>query len=192
MQKLTRNEFVGKHLNTVLNLTKNSGIFPETVFTIAIVESQDEDEKGNYFPGLGDLAQTANNYFGIKADASWRGKTITLNTPGDSKKVSKFRAYNSFSESAKDFIKFLQVNPRYKAAGVFNAKNHVEQLVSIAKAGYAENPSYSNLLLSVASKFKQLIKSGEEKRKPVVLFTFALSLIAILYIIHNGKVSRKI
>jgi mannosyl-glycoprotein endo-beta-N-acetylglucosaminidase/stage II sporulation protein P len=192
MEKLTRNEFINKHLPTVLNATKNTGIFPETVFTIAIIESQAKDATNNYFPGLSILAQQANNYFGIKADPSWKGKTITVNTPNDAIKTSKFRSYNSFNESVKDFIKFLKTNPRYTNAGVFNAANHVQQLVSIAKAGYAESPNYQNLLIQVSNKINEVIKENQKKVKPMTLITFSLSLIALIIILNYDPISRKI
>jgi flagellum-specific peptidoglycan hydrolase FlgJ len=192
MEKLTRNEFINKYLPTVLNATKNTGIFPETVFTIAIIESQSKDASNNWYPGLSILAQQANNYFGIKADSSWKGKTITLNTPGDKNKISKFRSYNNFNESVKDFIKFLQSNPRYTNAGVFNALNHVEQLVSIAKAGYAESPNYQNLLIQVSKKINEVIKEHQKKVKPITLVTFSLSLIALIIIFNYDRISRKI
>ncbi|MDB5847275.1 MAG: flagellar rod assembly protein/muramidase FlgJ, partial [Rhodoferax sp.] len=50
------------------------------------------------------------NLFGIKAGAGWTGKTTTVTTTeyinGEAKKISaKFRAYDSYEDSFKDYAK---------------------------------------------------------------------------------------
>jgi len=154
---LTRDEFIKANYQKALNVTKGTGIFPETLLAMAVVESQGKSSDGNWYPGLGLVAREASNYFGIKASTAWTGKTIALPTPGDADKISIFRVYNSFEDSLKDFVKFLQVNPRYEKAGVFKSSDFPTQIVNIARAGYAENPNYSSLITSVANKVKKLM-----------------------------------
>lgn len=155
MELLNRKDWIRKYYPIAAKVTAGTGIFPETMLAMAVVESQGKGTDGNYYPGLGLVARTANNYFGIKASSGWNGATIDLPTPGDADKISTFRKYNNVGESIADFINFLKVNPRYTKAGVFSAASYPEQIIAIARAGYAENPNYSNLITSVANKVKE-------------------------------------
>jgi flagellum-specific peptidoglycan hydrolase FlgJ len=155
MELLGRKDWIRKYYPIAAKVTAGTGIFPETMLAMAVVESQGKGSDGNYYPGLGLVAKTANNYFGIKASSGWKGATIDLPTPGDADKISRFRKYNSIGESISDFINFLKVNPRYSKAGVFTATTYPEQIIAIAKAGYAENPNYTSVITSVANKVKE-------------------------------------
>jgi flagellar protein FlgJ len=158
MELLTRENWIKKYWIDAINATAGTNIFPETMLAMAVVESQGKGSDGNWYPGLGLVAKTANNYFGIKASAAWKGKTIALPTPGDADKTSLFRVYPSLKDSIADFVKFLQENPRYKKAGVFSSPDYVTQILSIARAGYAENPNYSSIVTSIANKVKNYVK----------------------------------
>lgn len=155
MELLNRKDWIRKYYPIAAKVTAGTGIFPETMLAMAVVESQGKGTDGNYYPGLGLVARTANNYFGIKDSSAWKGATIDLPTPGDADKISTFRKYNNVGESIADFINFLKVNPRYTKAGVFSAASYPEQIIAIARAGYAENPNYSSLITSVANKVKE-------------------------------------
>lgn len=157
MSLLTREQWIKTNWPAAVRATTGTGIFPETLMAMAVVESQGK-VNGTYYPGQGLVAKRANNYFGIKTSAAWKGATVALPTPGDADKISTFRVYPNFESSVADFVKFLQVNPRYKNAGVFTAQDYVSQIVSIAKAGYAENPNYADVISSVANKVKTLVK----------------------------------
>lgn len=155
MELLNRKDWIRKYYPAAAKVTAGTGIFPETMLAMAVIESQGKGPDGNWYPGLGLVARSANNYFGIKASSAWKGPTIDLPTPGDADKISKFRKYNSIGDSIADFITFLKVNPRYTKAGVFSAPSYPDQIIAIAKAGYAENPNYSNLVNSVANKVRE-------------------------------------
>jgi flagellar protein FlgJ len=155
---LNRENWVKKYWLDAVAATAGTNIFPETMLAMAVVESQGKAQDGNWYPGLGLVARTANNYFGIKASSAWKGQTISLPTPGDADKISVFRVYPNLKESIKDFVKFLQTNPRYAKAGVFQAPDYVSQIMAIAKAGYAESPSYAAIVTSVANKVKAYVK----------------------------------
>lgn len=157
MNLLTREQWIKTNWPAAVRATTGTGIFPETLMAMAVVESQGK-VNGTWYPGQGLVAKRANNYFGIKASSAWKGATVALPTPGDADKISTFRVYPNFESSVSDFVKFLQVNPRYKNAGVFTAQDYVSQIVSIAKAGYAENPNYADVISSVANKVKTLVK----------------------------------
>jgi flagellar protein FlgJ len=158
MELLNREDWVKKYWIDAVAATSGTNIFPETMLAMAVVESQGKASDGNYYPGLGLTAKKANNYFGIKASTAWKGQTIDLPTPGDADKISRFRVYANLKESIQDFVKFLQTNPRYKKAGVFDAPDYVSQILAIAKAGYSESSTYANIVTSVANKVKTYVK----------------------------------
>lgn len=149
MQLLNRNAWTKQNLPAAKAATEGTGIFPETLLAIAIVESQGK-VSGVWYPGQSPLARSANNFFGIKADAGWDGPVIKMNTPNDAQPVSTFRKYKSFADSVTDFVQFLKRNRRYQRAGVFNAPNYQEQILAIARAGYAEAPNYAEIITKVA------------------------------------------
>jgi flagellum-specific peptidoglycan hydrolase FlgJ len=184
---LTRKEWTLKYAPVAFEVTQGTGIFPETLLAMAIVESQGVIN-GVYYPGAGLVARKANNFFGIKKGVNWKGKTINLPTPGDADKISVFRVYNSFEDSAKDYVNFLQKNPRYTKAGVFKAPTYQEQIINIARAGYAESSTYANVITSVANTVKKNIANliieplkNNSKILPIIITGFILT----LYILKN-------
>jgi len=183
---LTRKDWTIKNAPLAFEATKGTGIFPETLLAMAIVESQGR-VNGVWYPGAGLVARKANNFFGIKKGTGWNGATIDLPTPGDADKISTFRVYSGFEDSAKDYVKFLQKNPRYKKAGVFSAPNYQEQIVSIARAGYAEAGNYADVITAVANNVKKNIANIIEPLKknssllPVVIAGFIVS----MYLLKN-------
>jgi flagellar protein FlgJ len=90
------------------------------------------------------------NLFGIKAGAGWTGKvaevTTTEYTNGVAeKKVAKFRAYDSYEDSFKDYARMISDSPRY--AQVKQQTSSVHAFASgLQKAGYATDPEYANKL----------------------------------------------
>jgi flagellum-specific peptidoglycan hydrolase FlgJ len=90
------------------------------------------------------------------------GKSVTIN--------SNFRVYDSFKESADDYIRFLKTNPRYKDSGVFNAKTYQEQIEAIKKGGYATGTNYVNSVLGIVrgitkdiTSLSKLVEKTKEK-----------------------------
>ncbi len=94
--------------------------------------------------------QSSFNLFGIKADPSWTGKTVTAMTTeyvgGVAQRVAqKFRAYASYADSFTDYAKTIQNNPRYQAVMQVG-----HDALAFAKAmghsGYATDPNYGQKL----------------------------------------------
>ncbi len=97
--------------------------------------------------------QSSFNLFGIKADPSWTGKTVTAMTTeyvgGVAQRVAqKFRAYASYADSFTDYAKTIQNNPRYQAVMQVG-----HDALAFAKAmghsGYATDPNYGQKLASL-------------------------------------------
>ena len=98
----------------------------------------------------------SNNLFGIKATSSWKGKVVEAVTTEyvngvKQKRIEKFRAYDSYAETFKDFANLMQSNPRYTnvMANLDNVSNYAK---AIQQAGYATDPNYASKLISVVKK----------------------------------------
>jgi flagellar protein FlgJ len=148
----------------------DTGIFPETVVTQKILESGYTDSK---------LATIANNYFGIKSSIGWKGKVISMSTneffngkmiryPGTNKiydnrilalkdganAYTLFRWYPTKEAGLKGYVDLITGNPRYKKAGVLDAKTIADQFAALVRAGYATDPEYLNKLVKVYTNIK--------------------------------------
>lgn len=142
-EKLTRNQYVEMFKEPVKQASRNTGLFPSLFMAQAILES------GN---GNSSLAKKANNHFGIKADASWTGKKMNFPTRevlgGKEVMVDAcFRAYDNAVDSFKDRTNFLKSFKRYK--NVFLATTPEQQARELQSAGYATDPKYADLLISI-------------------------------------------
>jgi peptidoglycan hydrolase FlgJ len=98
----------------------------------------------------------SHNLFGIKATGGWKGKVVETTTTEyingvKEKRVEKFRAYDSYADSFKDFAKLIQNNPRYQSvmANVDSVSGYARALQN---SGYATDPQYANKLASVIHK----------------------------------------
>lgn len=143
-----KQQFIKELYPQAVEIYDKYGILPSVTISQAILESG---------WGKSDLSIRAKNLFGIKADSSWKGKKIKMNTSEyyDKKIVDEFRVYNSAEESIKDYGEFLVNNKRYKESGIFQVSQYIEQAKAIEKAGYStvENDKgeqiYSKLLIDI-------------------------------------------
>ncbi len=93
---------------------------------------------------------TSFNLFGIKATPGWKGKVAEVTTTEyvdgvPRKTVAKFRAYNSYEESFRDYARLISESPRY--AQVRQQTGSVQAFASgLQRAGYATDPDYANKL----------------------------------------------
>lgn len=174
---MTRQEFATKYFDEAEKAVKNTGLLPETLLVQAILESNS---------GQSILTKKANNFFGIKAGASYTGKTYTIQTREflNGKWVyvpAKFRAYASAKDSFADWVSFLQKNKRYSK--VFEEKTPLAQLKAIAAAGYATDPNYYSLTASIFNRLKDTfslaanaVKNNPGTAAAVVAFFFNFGL----------------
>lgn len=178
--------FVQKYANDVIKAVAGTGLYPSLTMAQMIIESSGNDENGKFGIGKGLATRKANNYFGIKADSSWKGPSVTLSTPRDGKPVSKFRVYGSALSSIKDHTRFLLQNSRYKSAGVFSAKTPQQQAQALQKAGYSESPTYSRALIGLIKAYHLEDLDNHALPKPaktvIVISTLALLLLGAYYL----------
>lgn len=97
--------------------------------------------------------QPSHNLFGIKAGRGWTGRTVDVTTTeylGDvpRKVVDRFRAYDSYGESFRDYARLLKTNARY--AGVIEGSRDAASFArNLQQAGYATDPQYAEKLTRV-------------------------------------------
>nr|WP_315253671.1 flagellar assembly peptidoglycan hydrolase FlgJ [uncultured Duganella sp.] len=96
---------------------------------------------------------SSHNLFGIKASADWKGKVVEATTTeyvnGKAQtKVERFRAYDSYADSFKDYAKLITSNPRYEKV-LASAGDAASFAQGLQKAGYATDPNYANKLTSI-------------------------------------------
>lgn len=168
MKPQERVDFVKNYSKFISDTVKGSGIFAGTLIAQAILESSGKYKTNNkWLVGGSKLSQEANNFFGIKASESWKGDVYNISTgeytPSGSYYTIKdnFRKYNSVEDSIKDYINFLKTNPRYKKAGVFEAKTVKEQAEKLQKAGYATAPDYADIVNEVYNSVSKYITENK-------------------------------
>lgn len=89
----------------------------------------------------------SHNLFGIKATDSWKGKVAEITTTeyinGEPRKVTaKFRAYDSYADSFRDYAQLISQSPRY--GQVMGQLDSVQGFATgLQKAGYATDPQYA-------------------------------------------------
>lgn len=138
-------DFVEKMMPYAIKAAEEVGMNPLVLVAQAALET-----------GWGDHVPANNNYFGIKAGASWKGQSMEMQSPEYEgghmvSRRSRFRSYNSVLDSMKDYIKLIKENKRYEKAAdkSFDPENYFKE---IQKAGYATDPNYARKLKNIAQK----------------------------------------
>lgn len=94
------------------------------------------------------------NFFGIKAGNGWQGDSVSAKTlefeggvPVPQK--AKFRAYDSPTESFRDYVDVLRNNPRY-ADALNTGSNAKAFATALQRGGYATDPRYAMKIETIA------------------------------------------
>lgn len=138
-------DFVGKHSAAANNIERATGI------PAAFMLGQAGHETGwGKFEIKGKGGAQSFNLFGIKAGSSWSGKVAEITTTEyvdgvAQKKVAKFRAYDSYEDSFKDYARMISDSPRYAKVKAQTGSAHAFAS-GLQKAGYATDPEYANKL----------------------------------------------
>lgn len=136
---------------------------PPSAFLGMLAGAAQECQRRTGIPASITLAQAAlesswgeraigNNLFGIKADKSWTGPTVSFATTEhlggkDVGLVDKFRRYSSWLESMVDHAQFLLKNPRYAAC--FKETTGAGWATALQAARYATDADYAKKLQSI-------------------------------------------
>lgn len=155
--------FVRELLPVAQRISADSGIDPKLMVAQAALETG----WGRYMI-RGDGNEPSFNLFGIKADSRWSGDKVTITTTEyrggvSMKEQADFRAYGDYESSFRDYVSFLESNPRYRDVlssadqpGVFADK--------LQKAGYATDPEYADKIRRIMGANSMMTLSMDSDR----------------------------
>lgn len=150
--------FVAQHADAAERVAQESGI------PAAFMLGQAAHETGW---GRSEIKNTdgsaSYNLFGIKAGAGWNGKVAEITTTeyidGQPRKVTaKFRAYDSYEDSFRDYARLIGESPRYAQARA-STGSAAAYAGELQRAGYATDPAYAAKLSRVINTAVQLQRS---------------------------------
>lgn len=142
-----KDKFIAEIYPAAVKISQETGMSKE----LLLAQAAQETGWGQHV-----LAGT-HNIFNIKASADWKGpsKTFKVWEIENGQKAWKdqdFRVYGSTEEALRDRVKFLQDNPRYTKAGLFDEGtkgDFAKEAAALQKAGYATDPLYAKHLIAV-------------------------------------------
>ncbi len=140
-----QSDFVARHNQSAAAVARESGI-PAGYM---IGQAGHETGWGKSEIRMKDGAPS-HNLFGIKATSSWKGKVAEVTTTEyvngvPRKTVAKFRAYESYADSFRDYARLITKSPRYDQA--MDQIGSVQGFAaSLQRAGYATDPQYASKL----------------------------------------------
>lgn len=139
---VSQSNFVQRHTEAAIKVEKSSGI-PASYM---VGQAGHETGWGRHEIKMKGGANSY-NLFGIKAGAGWTGKVAEVSTTEyvngvAHKTVAKFRAYDSYESSFRDYARLITQSPRYAQASQQTESAHAFA-TSLKKAGYATDPDYA-------------------------------------------------
>ncbi len=151
-QDETVKNFVGRFKEIAIEEMHRTGIPASIKLAQAIIESD---------AGRSDLAVESNNCFGMKCGVEWQGPTVYKKDDDYDRRgrliPSCFRAYHTPEESFIAHSEFL-LDPRkaYRYGQLFSIdrRDYRSWAWGLKDAGYATNPRYANLLISVIERYE--------------------------------------
>lgn len=127
--------------------------------------------------GLSQLAKKYNNYFGMKAGSSWKGRVVNLGTGEEYTKgvithiTAGFRVYDTMEDGVKGYFDFINTK-RY--ANLKTAITPAQYLEYIKEDGYATSSTYVQnnlgrikaLNLTKFDNFSNVVPTGNPYAEP--------------------------
>lgn len=163
--KLTPLQYIEQYKLLAIKEMHRTGIPASITMAQGLLES------GN---GNSRLAKEGNNHFGIKCKKNWNGKTIIED---DDELGECFRAYDSAYQSYIDHSEFLMANVRYAFLFEYPRTDYVNWAHGLKKAGYATNPKYPELLITIIERHELYkldyitlddLEEKKEEQKPII------------------------
>jgi len=140
VNKYSGEAYINRYKAIAVSEMNRSGIPASITLAQGLLES------GN---GNSTLAREANNHFGIKCNSDWKGPTILRD---DDQINDCFRVYKSPEESFKDHTEFLK-RKRYAFLFELDKNDYEGWARGLKQAGYATNPRYPELLISLVERY---------------------------------------
>ena len=142
------NNYVERYSELAVVEMHRSGIPASIILAQGLHESQ---------YGFSDLAQLANNHFGIKCKSYWQGQSYyhVDDDYKDGKLVkSCFRKYNSDIDSYVDHTNYLIKTKYYKKLFLNSRTDYISWAHGLKKCGYATDPMYAEKLIKLIEKYQ--------------------------------------
>ncbi len=136
-QKMTAEAYIERYKKIAVKEMIKYGIPASITLAQGLLES------GN---GNSRLAVKGNNHFGIKCHKGWQGDSIHHD---DDAKGECFRVYDDPEASYEDHSIFLRTRDRYSFLFEFEKTDYIAWAYGLKDAGYATNPRYPELLVSL-------------------------------------------
>lgn len=137
-KKYTLSQYIDTFKTTAVEEMDRSGIPASITLSQAILES-------GY--GNSNLAQIANNHFGMKCKPDWDGETY-----GSGEYC--YKKYNNVRESYKDHTDHIMSRKWYADLFKLNITDYKKWAHGLKKAGYAEDPYYAYRLIYIIELYK--------------------------------------
>ncbi|MBW7469591.1 flagellar assembly peptidoglycan hydrolase FlgJ [Marinobacter sp. F4218] len=143
--------FVRELLPVAERIARDSGIDPKLMVAQAALETG----WGRHMI-RGENSRPSFNLFGIKADSRWQGDAVTITTTEyreglPLKEQADFRAYADYEASFRDYVSFLESNPRYR--DVLSVADQPDLFADkLQEAGYATDPNYGEKIRRIMSR----------------------------------------
>ena len=157
----TINNYVITYKDIAMNNMKTYGIPASIILAQGILESG---------AGSGDLAQSANNHFGIKCHKDWGGESVRHD---DDAAQECFRKYPQPAESFKDHALFLTSRGRYSKLFKLPKNDYVAWARGLRASGYATDPRYPEKLITYIQKYNLAqydnLVLGIQETQPTIL-----------------------
>lgn len=130
--------YVEKYKYIAVTESKRTGIPASIKLAQGILES-------GY--GSSQLAQKANNHFGIKCGGNWKGKTMKY-------KGNCYRVFKNGADAYKEHSNFLVNSSRYDALFKLKRTDYKGWAKGLKKAGYATNSQYPAKIMELIERYK--------------------------------------
>ncbi len=155
-KKYTTQEYIERYKALVIADMQHSKVPASITMAQGILESGS---------GNSGLARNARNHFGIKCHG-WQGEKVYHD---DDAKGECFRKYPTHEASFADHSDFLRRNQRYSSLFDLEITDYVGWAVGLKRAGYATNPKYADLLISLIEKYQLQRLDQAGLRNPVIV-----------------------
>ena len=145
-------DYIEKYSHIAVKNMKQHGIPASITLAQGILESG---------AGNSELARKSNNHFGIKCH-NWEGERVYHD---DDAENECFRKYARVEDSFADHSLFLK-RPRYANLFTLEVTDYKGWAHGLRRYGYATNPNYANLLISIIETYElHLYDQGIKKTK---------------------------
>ena len=146
--------YIEQWKSTAVENQKDYGIPASIIMAQALLESA---------AGQSELAEHANNHFGIKCTSEWYGGVYYYD---DDSKGECFRQYGDAAQSFKDHALFLQ-RPRYATCFEIAVEDYEGWAHRLKACGYATDPGYAPKLIKIIEEYRLDTLASVKPKRPL-------------------------